>query len=223
MDTSRNFSSPTVDFVIGDGTHVPTPTMSDLVEILHAIGERLRKDGVLDHVIGNRNVFSSNLEVWDLREGLTRAYRNGRNDADPTYSDRLRARKIYSGGSHSHSILNNRPYLREALYLGYDHGDFMWFWLVEHCSDSSLTGPVYCYDLKSAGARMAFEESDIPRGKYFGMSVLQSLDKILKDEVKERRHRLTKLEAGSTIVDHMIDRFGSAMQEPRTSGDGFEG
>lgn len=222
MDTSRNFNSPTVAFVTGDGTYTPTPTPWDLVEILHDIGRRLRKDDLLDHVVGNRNVFSDNSEAWDLREGIAKAYRNGRNNAPHAYSSRLRARKIYSGG-HSHSSVSGHPYLQESIHLGYDHGEFMWFWLMKHCSDSDLKGPAYCYDLMSPGARTAFEDSDMPRGKYFGLTVLQSLDKILKDEVEERRHRLTKLEAGSTIIDNMVNRFGSALLEPRTSGDGFEG
>lgn len=214
MDTSRNFNSPTVDFVTGDGTYVPAPTLGDLVEILHAMGRQLRNDSLLDHVVGNRNVFGDASEVWDLREGIIKAYHNGRNDAPHAYSSRLRARKIYSGG---------RSHLQEAIYLGYDHGEFIWLWLVNHYSDSELRGPVHCYDLKSPGARTAFEESDVPRGKYFGLTVLQCLDEILKDEVKERRRRLAKLEAGSTIIDNMVSRFGSALVEPRTSGDGFEG
>lgn len=224
MDASRNFSSPTVDFVLGNGASIPTPTLGDLLEILHAAGRQLRKDGLLEHVIGNRNVFGTSSEVWDLKEGITKAYHNGRNNAPEAYSERLRARKIYASGSHTHhSVLNYHPYLEEAIFLGYDRGDFMWLWLVKHCSHSDSNGPAYCYDLTSPGGRMAFEESDMPRGTQFGMSVLLSLDKILKDEVKERRERLTRLEAGSITISNMIDRFGSTLTKPRISGDGIEG
>lgn len=202
---------------------MPAPTLGDLIDILHALGRQLHKDHLLDHIVGNRNVFGDSSEVWELREGLTKTYDNGRGRASHPYGNRLRARKVYSTG-HVHSTLNNHPYLEEAIYLGYDGGgNFIWFWLVQHCDHSNTKGPVYCYDLMSVGARMAFENPDTPRGKYFGLSILQSLGKILSDEVKERRHRLTKLEAGSTTISNMVERFSSTLSEPRTSGDDIEG
>jgi hypothetical protein len=53
VDTSHDFNSQTIDFMMGDGSNFLPPTHEDYAQVLFELGETLRTAGLLADAIGN--------------------------------------------------------------------------------------------------------------------------------------------------------------------------
>lgn len=179
MDASRNLTSPTLDFILGKGADLPAPTPEEFARILQVVAEEIRDSDSLEHIVGNRSVFSHNSSVWELAECI-------KAKGFP-YTDSLRARQIYS---HRPSSPERRAgEHEEILYLAYEGQQVMWLWLRRYSHLNSKIGILDCVEINTDNAAKVFGDStENPKGKHFYLSILQSLVQIMDNEVEDQGH-----------------------------------
>jgi hypothetical protein len=212
VDTSRNFSSATFNFVIGSGHHFPAPTPEEYVHILNTVALRLDEVHLLDHVVGNRGVFTDMTGTYELSNYLA--------TTPHPYSNKLRARRIYARcfSSTERSVGD----LEDNYYLAYDGKKVMWLWLCQHTHRSDKSGVVDFAEITPDNAIMALGGPEHPVEKHFDGSILESFVEIMNDEVSERKHRLELFEKETLSLTELSERFASALLVPRRRGDGME-
>lgn len=216
MDTSRDFNSLTLDFMLGEGVRLPAPTHDDYAHALVTLGRELNRRNLLSDIIGNRPAAND--------PHLTRGIDGMPDEKRDEYGSRLeklRAISIVnldSGSGEEHAGM--------SIYLGHVNSRVVWMFLKGHAYRSSRQGEIIeCTELDAKSMARVFsdyEEWVVPHS--VGQLTLHGLANHIEREVHRKRTRLSKLASGSDLVKSVIEREQSAGRNCHDrNGDGIEG
>lgn len=214
MDTSADFSSPTYDFLAGNGANLPNPTDEEYAYRLFAIAQRLWDSHALSHIIGNSRIGDNRGLATAMSEFLPERFK---------VLENARAVELHRSGSYvgGNVIVGG---VRERIFLGYDTKGPLWLRTTErvwdHRDPNSKSGPLSCEELNVAGMARMF--SDKNWATPFPEQLLEWLATLVELVCESREAKLLVMRRQHSLLLADLDRFHAAAIEPRKPS-GFEG
>jgi hypothetical protein len=208
MDTSRDYNSPTLDFLLGNGANLPVPADKDLAVLLFVTVNGLMEQGILADIIGNRPPEAG--ENYKLAWALDVVP-----DDSKSHLKTLRARQLLTTNcidDADHSAAIGHDYL----YVACTRSEALWLVV----SDRNGT---YRLSQLSVDSMVDFFSYHTHWATHVGLRILDNLIKIMRDRTTSWQEKASRIEGSTTSLNHMSKRISSAFIIPRTSGDGFEG
>jgi hypothetical protein len=208
MDTSRDYNSPTLDFLLGNGANLPVPADRDLAKLLFVTINNLMEQGILADVIGNRPPEAS--ENYKLAWALDMVP-----DDSKSHLKTLRAREILTTNcidDADHSATIGHDYL----YVACTRSEALWLVV------SARSGTHRLSQL-TVESMVDFFSYRTHWATHIGLRILDNLTKVMQDRTVSWQEKASRIERSATSLYHMSERINSAFIIPRTSGDGFEG
>lgn len=201
VDTSRDYSSPTYDFLSGNGINLPKPTSEEYARRLFAIAERLWDSGVLNSVIGNRTVKDNS----KLREAMERFM--------PEQYEELKTVRVVElkspvRGEEGYSLDSK---VRSRIYLGYSKHDLFWLHTTEWAWRS--IGPISCTILDLPSLIEIFQKSN----RQLPHTLLRWLNAMLYSELNRQKTKLDTIQEQFWRLCRDVELFGTANSAPPPS------
>ena len=209
MDTSFDQTSPTLDFMLGNGINLPKPTDEDMARLLFATVVNLHEQGYLADIIGNHPVDASENHRLDW------ALRTEQN-AHMSYLRKYRAKEIRS------TVWNSplEPWItleENYLYLTCSPNHAAWVLLTE-----SVGKPIVVSQLTAESMAKFFVDYR-DWAQHIGLHILNKLYQLTIEQADRWEEKVRRMKKCTTALEDMNERVRSAFTEPRTSGTGFEG
>jgi hypothetical protein len=205
MDTSRDYSSPTYDFVMGKGVNLPRPSYHDYSHIIMGVGEKIESNGLLNDVIGYRTVDTDS----HLKKAIEQLAPADATDDESPYG-KLRARSIFSldhGSGERHTVIK--------FYLGTLKSQLTWIFLHAYDSQSSRSGEIITCTMPDARgmAKLFFDYQYLAEGK-IAQLVLHGLKSNVDLEVKRRHEKLHSFNETLDFINNVV-RLDESANIPR--------
>lgn len=193
VDTSRDFNSQTVNFLMGEGVNISLPTYEDYAQVLIRLGGELDNRQLLSDIIGNRPVSDNAL----LQQGIALLS----NEARLTYEhpwDKLRARNVLSLSRYEDNVLCGA-----LIYLGQVRGRVVWLFIKGRAQTVTE-----CAELDANAMAKVFadhQDWSFPDVNV-GQLAVRTLRQEIEIEVSRKREKLLNLEKGLALVDTVLER-----------------
>lgn len=210
MDTSVDYSSNTLDFLLGDGTKLPIPTDHDLAHLLFSVAKELHAQRILADMIGNHPLDSVSNYLF------SRALFSNRQIAE-LHMQQVRARQAFTAYRRESGEQDTQ--IRSHFFIACSRKEAYWL-LVEDTSPKSDVNKYTILDvdtMASCFADYAHYASPI------GLQIMNNLVIRLHEEIITRREKLERMTESFVSLKVTTQRIQSAHTTPRTQGTGIEG
>jgi hypothetical protein len=183
VDTSHDFNSQTVNFLLGEGMNIPLPTYEDYARVLIALSEELKDRNLLSDIIGNRPPGDNTV----LQQGIALLSDEAQLDYEHSW-DKLRARNILSLSQYE-----NHALCGALMYLGQVRGRIVWLFIKGRAQTVTE-----CVELDtSTNAKVFSDHHDWSMPDVnVGQLALRTLKQETEIEVDRKREKLLNLEKG---------------------------
>ena len=210
MDTSVDYSSNTLDFLLGDGTKLPIPTDQDISHLLFAVAKELHAQGILADMIGNHPLDSVSNFLF------SRALNDNRQIRE-LYIQQVRARQAFT--AYRRESAEQGTQIRSQFFIACSRKEAYWL-LVE---DTSPSSDVIKYTLLDVDTMASCFADYAHYASPIGSQIMNNLVICLKDKIEARRKKLEQMTESYISLKVMNRRIQSAHTTPRTQGTGIEG
>lgn len=214
MDTSVDYVSPTLDFMLGQGTNFPVPTNADFANLLFSVLDNLHRRCMLADIIGNHT--QKHTCNYSLERAITEKARETK-----LYPAIVRAKEVYKTYRTDKSGLE--PVATESyLYIACTRTDPYWL-LVDKVQAKHDEEQRYVFTQLDAGSMAEFFSHYGHYADHIGLHVLRQLVSIVNQRSDDWSDKQRRLHEAAVFLNSTSNLAASACTTPRTSGDGFEG